>query len=432
MIPAGEIAPKLFQNQPTRMYLTRYIISFVFLNFSQLCSSLQHEKSFMAPEGSAPVWRFDFYGDSLLQTSSNDIVQRSIENGLIRRVFRAHTNQIWSFTVMKDSKLVTAGWDDMVVVWDLQTGAILHRIWLGASETLVNAVSFHNDLVFTGGKDTKLRQINSLTGRIMRTTGKYNLLIAISSLDTFQQISSIVSDGIFLYLATTSPPFPIIKYRIISISVQQDFMGHPSPVFALHISNSLLFSASGDASMFCWNTFNGLLLRSFVGHRLAIFALTTVGDELYSGGQDVFIIKWKVTTGEIAQVLPMYHSNAVRWLAQKEGSLFSGSDDTNIIQWNVTQDSPAFFYLGQKITLRAVALWKNYVLSGGDNTNIDVWDTSFESIQPFVTLRGHFNSVNCLKVHEDFLFSGSSDENIVQWNLTAFTMFRTLSGKFSN
>ncbi|KAI3656808.1 hypothetical protein MP638_006598, partial [Amoeboaphelidium occidentale] len=161
---------------------------------------------------------------------------------------------------------------------------------------------------------------------------------------------------------------------------------------------------------------------------MAIFALTTVGDELYSGGQDVFIIKWKITTGEIAKVLPMYHSNTVRWLAEKDGRLFSSSDDTNIIQWNVTQDSPVFFYLGQKITLRAVALWKNYVLSGGDNTNIDIWDTSFESIQPFLTLSGHFNSVNCLKVHEDFLFSGSSDENIVQWNLTAFTILKTLSG----
>jgi WD40 repeat protein len=83
-------------------------------------TTLEHEKSFLMQENAAIVWSIAIYKDSLLLTSSNDIVQKDIQTGDIQRTFRAHKKTIYSFLVTNDSMMITSAYDDMIMVWDLE------------------------------------------------------------------------------------------------------------------------------------------------------------------------------------------------------------------------------------------------------------------------------------------------------------------------
>jgi len=87
--------------------------------FSLVVTTLEHEKSFLMPESASAVWSIAIYKDSLLLTSSNDIVQKDIQTGDIQRTFRAHKKTIYSFLVTNNS-MITSAYDDMIMVWDLE------------------------------------------------------------------------------------------------------------------------------------------------------------------------------------------------------------------------------------------------------------------------------------------------------------------------
>jgi WD40 repeat protein len=140
-----------------------------------LCSfivgSLEHEKSFFLQDGASNVLAIGIYKDSLLVTASNDVVQKDIETGIIQRTFRAHDRTVYSFVVTNDSRMITSGYDDMIVVWDLVTGSVLKRIWLRVSDTRIESLAVKNDIVMAGGLDNKVRQVDLVSGRIIRTIG---------------------------------------------------------------------------------------------------------------------------------------------------------------------------------------------------------------------------------------------------------------------
>jgi WD40 repeat protein len=142
-----------------------------------LVLSVDHEKSFLLQDGAGSVQAIAFYQESLLLTSTNDVVQRDIKTGKIQRTFRGHTNQIYFVTVTEDFRMITSGWDDMIMVWDLNSATLMKRIWLGSSFTYVTTVAFIPNQVFTGGFDQKLRQVDLTTGRVLRTIGNHISLI---------------------------------------------------------------------------------------------------------------------------------------------------------------------------------------------------------------------------------------------------------------
>lgn len=140
--------------------------------FNIVAVTLEHEKSFLLRDSSGKVLGIAAYENSLLITSANDIAQKNIDTGAIERTFRAHSSQIFSFTLTNDSRMITSGFDDMIVVWNLQTAAILRRIRLSSSRTLINSITYQDNRLYTGGNDYKVRQIDLTTGRVLRTVGK--------------------------------------------------------------------------------------------------------------------------------------------------------------------------------------------------------------------------------------------------------------------
>lgn len=136
-----------------------------------LTSLLEHEKSFLVHDAAAVVYSISVHKGSLLLTSSNDILEKDIVTGAIQRTFRAHTNLISAFVVTNDSRMITSASDDMIIIWSLESGAILKRIWLGSTGTLVKGLSLQGDQVYSGGDDGKIRHLDLVAGRVIRSRG---------------------------------------------------------------------------------------------------------------------------------------------------------------------------------------------------------------------------------------------------------------------
>lgn len=117
----------------------------------------------------ASVLDIELYKRSLLITSSNDIVQKDIETGNVQRKFLAHSGQIHSFKVIDGSTMITSAWDDMIMVWDLVTGSIVRRIWLGGTRTFPKSIQLVRDSLFECGLDGRVRIVSMITGRVVQT-----------------------------------------------------------------------------------------------------------------------------------------------------------------------------------------------------------------------------------------------------------------------
>lgn len=143
----------------------------IIMLWSYVVTSLAHEKSFLLQDGASTVFAIGLYKNSLLMSTSNDVVQRDIQTGLLQRTFRAHDQPVFFLVVTNDSKMITSGDDDMIIIWDLVTASILRRIRLRLSDSRIESLAIKNDLVIAGGSGNKVAQVDLVTGRITRTIG---------------------------------------------------------------------------------------------------------------------------------------------------------------------------------------------------------------------------------------------------------------------
>lgn len=379
--------------------------------------SLEHEKSFLIQDGSAIVWSMAVYQDSLIVTTSNDIVQKDILTAGILRTFRAHSNVVRSIVVTADSKMISAGWDDKVILWDLVTGYVLRRIWLGASITVVSSISLQSSWLFTGGEDRKVRQIDMITGKVTKVT------------QMSTDISGVIADGDFLFIGLRGEVNQIEKFSISSMSLVLVFGSGSIAVNAIYLYDRILYSGFEDSVISCWNADNGDLVRQLIGHSAAISTIFVRHATVYSSDVGTGIKFWSKNDGYMIRSLRFLHINNINVFALKEDTLFSGSADANIISWNASSGEPIRFYVGRKTKLWSVVHWRRFVICSGDDATVKLWDNLIDSLEPFAVLSDSIQSVTSLCISDDTLFTGSSDTFVRQWNLTDFTRMKLLSGK---
>ena len=70
---------------------------------------------------------------------------------------------------------------------------------------------------------------------------------------------------------------------------------------------------------------------------------------------------------------------------------------------------------GHTDSVNCLTLHENKLFSGGDDMTIRVWNT--ETYEEIATLEGHTYIVWCLTLHENKLYSGSWDKTIRVWKI---------------
>ncbi|KAI3661527.1 hypothetical protein MP638_007257, partial [Amoeboaphelidium occidentale] len=393
----------------------QYILKCLFLAMiSLIVTTLEHEKSYMRQEIASTVWSIAIYEDSLLLTSSNDIVQKDIQTGVIQRTFRAHKKMIYSFVVTNDSRMISSAYEDTIIVWSLETGSILRRVWLRSSEILVHTVFTLNDLVFVGSSDRKVRQIDLLSGKVVRTISIYGAAYCGAAAEDY------------LFVGKTLSP-TILKFNIDSGDVILTIDAHANSIFSLFIWDGLLYSGSVDEAIFSWNIMNGEMVRSYVGHSGVVNAIEVCDGELYSTSSRGELFKWSINDGLIAKKFAEVHSNEIQGFACKYQFLFTGSSDTTVIRWDASTGNATFIYDQGNFRIRSIVSWKKFIISAGEDAEIRKWDASIDSIYPFAVFDNNRTVINTLLVYDDYVYSGENFGAIKEISLSHLTIIRTFN-----
>lgn len=386
------------------------------LSFNHMVSSLQHDKSFVVDSTASSVFAIALYNRSLLITSSHDVIQKDIETGSLERKFIGHTGQIFSLMVINDSTMITSGWDDMIILWNLITGSIMKRIWLGTSKTFPNSIGLLSNNLLVCGKDGKVRIVNIISSKVAQT------------INVNGEANVIVVSGDYFYVGKGGMTSNLVKYSVSKRSLQLSYIGHQSTVLALFLKDDKLFSGSTDTSIICWNEYTSRLIRIYEGHIDSVRVVSIHDNYMYSSGQDVVILKWNIDSGDIEERFPVLHKSSVSSFAVEQGILYSGSLDTTVIKWDLNASSKLFAYSGRNKRLRSVVLWKNLVIASGDTATFKIHDKSQDLILPIEIMSGHLGDAGCLLVHGDILYSGSTDKTIRSLSLIDLTGLRVYYG----
>lgn len=235
-----------------------------------------------------------------------------------------------------------------------------------------------------------------------------------------------VGDEHFFVGKQTSPN--VLRYLIQGGTARMNFDGHTNTVFTLFWSKDILVSGSADTNVICWNARSGNIIRILTGHTNGIYAVGLFDGFVYSAGFNRIVFKWNIDNGEIVKKFDDLHAIVIKCFAYRTSELFTGSIDTTVIRWDAISGESIFRYIMRIKKLRAVAAWKNYVMSAGEDIEINIWDASIDSIEPVAVIVDHFLAINCLTVYDDFLYSGSSDTTVKQWNLTQFALNKIYEG----
>lgn len=67
-----------------------------------------------------------------------------------------------------------------------------------------------------------------------------------------------------------------------------------------------------------------------------------------------------------------------------------------------------------------------YILAGGNNRNVNIW--SIRTGEYVETLKEHTDSVTCMAIEQNMLFTGSDDMTIGIWDLVNLYMVGKLEG----
>jgi WD40 repeat protein len=394
------------------------ISALLILSFNLITSALQHEKSFMFDSTASSVFAIALYKRSLLITSSTDVIQKDIETGIFQRKFVAHSSIIESILVVNGTKMITTGGDDMVIVWDLISGSIMKRIWLEAPMTFPSSMAIKNSDVFVSGRDGKVRIVNFLFGRVATRIDLEVPVVAIR-----------VKDNHF-YVGKQDSTSQLEKYSIPTRSLLLSYEGHQSSVFTLFLQGVFLFSGSFDSTIICWNEENGQIIRIFSGHSTAVWVIAIIDDYLYSASEPEGIFKWNIDSGAIENIFPVSHLNTIYCFAFENGTLYSGSTDTTVIRWDLRTSSKLFTYGGRKTKLRALVLWKNVVLAAGDGPVLTIQDKSQNTLFPVEIISGHESDVLCMIMINDTFFTGGVDATIRRRSFIDFSDIKIYNGNF--
>jgi serine/threonine protein kinase len=242
---------------------------------------------------------------------------------------------------------------------------------LGHSGT-VRCLSYTPDgsRLITGGDDQVIRVWNTNTGQLL-----FNLTGHTSAIKSL----TIKSDGSTLVSASDDKTIKV--WNLSNGQILHTLTGHTSYLNAVVISpdGQLIASASADQTIKLWNLANGQLLRTLTGHSSYVNSVvfSPDGELLASASADRTVKLWKVSTGQLLRTLTGHSSyvNSVVFTPDGE-QLISASADQTIRIWNVATGATVRTLKGHTSFVEDIAISPDgrRLLSGSADQTLKIWD----------------------------------------------------------
>jgi len=183
-----------------------------------------------------------------------------------------------------------------------------------------------------------------------------------------------------------------ISKKNLDWEVRKEFIGHTKGILSLQIKQNTIYSSSYDGGIRIWSTTSGECLHYIPAHRGAIYSLQMSNENLlFSTGHDKTIKIWnynqyynnnKNLENNICftpiQTLQTNHNTDIYTmkLSEDQKSIYTGSMDGSIKQFDITTQKCITTFQAHSNWVRQIDIHNNILYSSSSDGKLKLWDLS--------------------------------------------------------
>jgi eukaryotic-like serine/threonine-protein kinase len=337
---------------------------------------------------------------------------------------------IFCATISQDDQYcAAAGAGGKIVVWNLNTGEMMHSLQTEGSVSSVRSIAFSPDgaILASGQSDRVIRLWSMQTGQEqMQSLGHEETISGLAfSADGFQLISTSWDRTMRIWdYAGPDQIDYITRLR-----------GHTGNVISSRFSpdGNLLASSSSDGTVRLWDPELGSELATLHGHKGPVFALafSPDGTRIASGSHDHTVRIWNATTGQQEAMLEGNEGHVWSVAFSPDGKFLATAGNDRVLRiWDLSTGKVMRRHEGhtERITCVQFSPDGTQIVSASRDHSVRIWDVA--SAASVFTLLGHRSDVYAVVFSPDGkkLFSGSRDQTVRIWDVRTGQCSATLDG----
>jgi WD40 repeat protein len=236
--------------------------------------------------------------------------------------------------VVSNDLMISTSSDNLLIIWDLVSGAILKRISYAGGNVAVGSLSYWKNFVVIGSQELAVYLVDIDHSRAVRNYNTNGVVYAVLAVEGY------------FYVGKRSIP-RVVKVRTETGVISKVYSGNTQTVLCLALYNNILFAGDANNLIVSYDEVTAAVLQVLVGHDDRVFCLNIYEDLLYSGGWGNDLVVWNIEDGSIIKKIPFLHRSAITALAVNKDSIFTGSLDTEVSRLNSTSFERLFVYKGK-------------------------------------------------------------------------------------
>ncbi len=357
---------------------------------------------------------------------------------------QGHSDEVNDAVFSPDGAFIaTTSWDNSAILWDAETGTLLHRLVGHTGFVISAAFSPDSHLVATtscsrrDGTMTCIEgealiwnvDLGSVVHRLTRSSGQFGAVF-------------FSPDATQLIIETWGGETEIWDFSTGNLATEIEGSGRLSDIYFGRDSIYALGYGYGEGGASIWDLRTGVVLRTFEGHSLALMdaEFSPDGSKIVTASYDNTAIIWDVASGSILHEL---HGHT-DWVSGASFSVdglrvVTSSYDSTAIVWDIDTGLALYRLEGHTNGINSAkfnSLGTQVVTASGDDTAI-VWDVTPGNIVSIINIGAnrvtsasfspdgnYFVTASC----ETLLYSQCAEPSLVLRDTTTGNVTMSLQG----
>ncbi|XP_070559643.1 NACHT domain- and WD repeat-containing protein 1-like [Ptychodera flava] len=343
-----------------------------------------------------------------------------VSGAIIHKLSSANQLAVYSVCVSPDETYLATGNGHQLTVWNIKDGQLLHTCSGHDSSIDCICVTYDSKYIVTGARDDIMVVWEADTGKMVHSLEGQQAIVSHLALAKYLVVSASLKSQ-YIKLWNISPEQAKEK--------RQTFPDKSGIVAVTSNCLYVVYRADNTQDVKVWDVEDGQDKYTLVGHTAEVTCLITTHDDKYvlSGGADKTVILWHIKSGEGMHIFPE-QSNAIRHLNlnQSDSHFISVCADNTVSLWSIREKSMVALAPTTKHVTCAALADTNTMIYGTRESVLCVFNTKNNKTQ---TMKGHKSSIQCLVVSSDgkMLASSALDPFIIIWNIGKRKKLQTIT-----